>query len=240
MRSRPGEQRRAANMIYFLAAIVPLSGACKGSAGAQAGTNTISSGGSEIRRARFGKRSGADWPQAGPSSTTPGHSLPSKGGHKALWMLGLRLATGKEDWDPNPGCSASLKPPWGPVVSPPEGMLPHTAPGGTGSPATVLPHQRATGGSSDPARLGRDSVFDPPEQDEARAALASAARAALWPQASAAGRALVTLPHTPRLGSPSKGVTPWERFKRRIDSPRWMDTPHCRGGARQRLARGNI
>ena len=51
----------------------------------------ISSGGSEIRKAPLGRHSGADLPWAGPGSTVPGHSLPSKGGDEALWMPGIKV-----------------------------------------------------------------------------------------------------------------------------------------------------
>ena len=55
---RPADAAKAGpdNVIDFLAVITSLSGACDG---AQAGTNTISSGGNEIRRAPLGRRSSA-------------------------------------------------------------------------------------------------------------------------------------------------------------------------------------
>lgn len=105
-------------MIYFLAAIVPLSGACKGCAGAHVGANAISSGGSEIRRAPLSKHSGTDQPWAGSGSTMPGHSLPSKGNDEALWTPGAEAGSREGGSGPQPGCSASLKPPWDPAVSP--------------------------------------------------------------------------------------------------------------------------
>lgn len=185
-------------MIYFLAATVPLSGACKGCAGAHVGANTISSGGSEIRRAPLSKHSGTDQPWAGPGSTMPGHSLSSKGNDKALWTPGAEVGSREAGSGPQPGCSASLKLPWDPVVSPLR----------RGHYPTQLPGAQVTW-SSGPGQLGRDSIFDPLEQTEARASLKSAAESCPLPtgihSANPAGRSRVTFPQDPRPGSP------WDR-----------------------------
>lgn len=207
MRSRPVEQRRAANMIYFLAAIVPLSGACKGSAGAQAGTNTISSGGSEIRRAPLGKRSGADWPWAGPGSTMPGHSLPSKGGDKALWMPGAQVGSREGGSGPQSRVLSLTEASSGPgCVSPGGGTLPCAAPRGIGSPGMALPHQRAAGGSSGPAWLRRDDILDPAGKGRGQSGPGECHESCPLPtgfcSASPAGRAWVTVPQTQCPGSP--------------------------------------
>lgn len=203
----PAEQHRAANMIYFLAAIVPLSGACKGSTGAQAGANAISSGGSEITRATLGKHSGADGPWAGPSSTVPGHSVPSKGSNKALWTPGTEVGGREGGSGPWPRVFSLAEASQGPVVSVlKRGHCPAQLPGAQAAQPSCSPTK---GLRVDPqAPLGHEEMAcSPPlEQAEAGASPGSTAKSCPLPtgfrSANPAGRAQVTFPQTPHPGCP--------------------------------------
>lgn len=241
--ARPAEQCRAANMIYFLAAIMPLSGACEGSAGAQAGANAISSGGSEIRRAPLGKCSSADRPWAGPGSTVPGHSLPSKGGDEVLWTLGTEAGSREGGSGLRPGVLSLAEASLGAQLCPPRG--------GDAAPRSSRGHRRPSHGAPPPTgygcilspRLAGNTQRLGPLWNRLRPGCprGELPRAALCPQASTsanpAGRARVMFPRTPRLG-PARGqrsvrVTPSERFSQRSrDSLQRTDTQtkHSAGG----------
>lgn len=165
-------------------------------------------GGSEIRRAPLGKRSGAARPWAGPGSTVPGRSLPSKGGDEALWTPGAEAGGREGRSGPQPGVLSLAE-----ASSGPSRVCPlqrgHRSMQLLGVQA-AQPQRSPTKGlwvdAQAPLGWEETASSTPLEQAEAGASLGSAAKSCPLPagfrSTNPAGRAQVTFAWNPRPGSP--------------------------------------